>query len=73
LPELAWGTELFGPLLQTEDILHQPLGYGDFSLKVPTGPGLGIAFDEDKLAFFRRDRPKSLVGAPILLPVSAGA
>jgi muconate cycloisomerase len=64
---------LFGPLLQTEDILREPLGYGDFSLKVPTGPGLGIAFDEDKLAFFRRDRPKSVVGVSVLQPVSAGA
>lgn len=73
LPELAWGTELFGPLLQTEEILSEPLGYGDFSLAVPTGPGLGIAFDEDKLAFFRRDRPKSVVGGPVLHPDIAGA
>lgn len=68
LPELAWGTELFGPLLQTEDILTESPAYGDFSLAVPTGPGLGIALDEDKLAHFRRDRP-----APILHPVTAGA
>jgi len=59
---------LFGPLLQTEDILRDPLGYADFSLAVPTGPGLGIAFDEDKLAFFRRDRT-----SPILHAVTAGA
>ncbi|PNU03182.1 muconate/chloromuconate family cycloisomerase [Novosphingobium guangzhouense] len=68
LPELAWGTELFGPLLQTEEILTEPLGYADFSLAVPTGPGLGIALDEDKVAFFRRDR-----SAPTLHPVNAGA
>jgi muconate cycloisomerase len=55
-------------LLQTEDILRDPLGYADFSLTVPTGPGLGIAFDEDKLAFFRRDRT-----SPILHAVTAGA
>lgn len=68
LPDLAWGTELFGPLLQTEDILSEPLGYGDFSLEVPCGPGLGITFDEDKLAFFRRDRT-----APKLHAVTIGA
>lgn len=68
LPDLAWGTELFGPLLQTENILSEPLGYGDFSLVVPTGPGLGISFDEDKLAFFRRDSK-----APALHAVAAGA
>jgi muconate cycloisomerase len=73
LPELAWGTELFGPLLQTEEILAEPPVYADFLLAVPTGPGLGIALDEDKLAFFRRDRTPSSVGAPILHAVSAGA
>jgi muconate cycloisomerase len=68
VPELAWGTELFGPLLQTEEILTEPLGYGDFALKVPTDPGLGIALDPDKIAFFRRDRT-----APILHAVKTGA
>lgn len=55
-PSLAWGTELFGPLLLTQDILTQPLSYGDFALALPQGPGLGIALDEDRLAHFRRDR-----------------
>ncbi|AOR79099.1 muconate cycloisomerase [Sphingomonas sp. LH128] len=68
LPELAWGTELFGPLLQTEEILSEPLAYADFSLAVPTAPGLGVSLDEDKLAFFRRDRT-----APALHAVNAGA
>lgn len=61
LPSLDWGTELFGPLLLTEEILAEPLRYGDFSLTVPDAPGLGIALDEDKVAFFRRDR-----SAPVL-------
>jgi muconate cycloisomerase len=55
-PRLAWGTELFGPLLLTEEILAEPLHYADFALAVPTGPGLGIALDEDKIAHLRRDR-----------------
>lgn len=55
-PKLTWGTELFGPLLLTEEILAEPLDYSDFSLGVPTGPGLGIALDDDKIARFRRDR-----------------
>jgi len=55
-PKLAWGTELFGPLLLTEEILAEPLDYADFTLGVPTGAGLGIALDEDKVARFRRDR-----------------
>lgn len=68
LPELAWGTELFGPLLQTEEILTEPLQYRDFSLSVPSGPGLGVTLDEERLARFRRDRT-----APSVHPVSAGA
>ena len=55
-PNLEWGTELFGPLLLTEEILTEPLDYSEFSLRVPTGPGLGIHLDEAKLAHFRRDR-----------------
>jgi len=54
---LAWGTELFGPLLLTEEILAEPLAYGDFALRVPNRPGLGIELDDDRVAFFRRDRP----------------
>ena len=55
-PSLDWGTELFGPLLLTEEILTEPVAYADFSMPVPTGPGLGIALDEEKIAYFRRDR-----------------
>ena len=57
LSSLAWGTELFGPLLQSEDILAEPLKYGDFMLQVPTGPGLGITLDMEKVRHFRRDGP----------------
>lgn len=52
--ELKLGSELFGPLLLTEDILAEPLVYRDFMLHVPTGPGLGIDIDRDKLAALRR-------------------
>jgi len=52
--DLSFGTELFGPLLLTEEILTEPLVYRDFMLQVPTGPGLGIQIDRDKLAALRR-------------------
>lgn len=58
---IEWGTELFGPLLLTEEILEAPLEYGEFSLRVPTGPGLGIALDESRLGRFRRDRAERSV------------
>ncbi len=56
LNTLVWGTELFGPLLLTEDILSEPPVYRDFELHVSTAPGLGLAIDEERLAFFRRDK-----------------
>ncbi|MBY4899230.1 muconate/chloromuconate family cycloisomerase [Cupriavidus sp. AU9028] len=55
LPQLAWGTELFGPLLLTDDIVVERPTYRDFHLHLPQGPGLGLALDEDKLAHYRRD------------------
>lgn len=53
--QLQWGTELFGPLLLTEEILTEPLDYSDFELAIPSGPGLGLTLDEDRLARFTRD------------------
>lgn len=54
LPQLAWGTELFGPLLVKDDIVVDRPVYKDFSLHLPQGPGLGLAIDEDKLRHYRR-------------------
>ena len=51
---MAWHTELFGPLLMTEEILSEPLYYSEFGLVVPSGPGLGITVDRDRLETFRR-------------------
>jgi len=56
LPRLEWGTELFGPLLLVDDIVRQRPAYQDFSMALPTGPGLGLALDEEKLRRYRRDR-----------------
>lgn len=55
--DLSFGTELFGPLLLTQEILAQPLDYAECSLGIPTGPGLGIRLNPDAVAQFRRDRP----------------
>ena len=62
---LSFGTELFGPLLLTEEILEQPLAYADFGLAVPDGPGLGVRVDADKLAFFRRDAARKTYSAGV--------
>ena len=55
-PQLAWGTELFGPLLLKEDVVVDRPSYRDFELQLPQTPGLGVQLDADKLAFYRRDR-----------------
>jgi len=62
-PKLGFGTELFGPLLLTEDILETPLDYRDFALTLPDGPGLGITLDEDRIAFHRRDASRKTISA----------
>ncbi|PTQ74326.1 muconate cycloisomerase family protein [Pseudomonas sp. GV071] len=54
LNQLVWHTELFGPLLLTEEIVQQAPEYRDFELHVPNTPGLGLALDEERLARFRR-------------------
>lgn len=56
-PALPFGTELFGPLLLTEALLAAPLDYADFGLAVPTGPGLGIMLDEERVAALSREAP----------------
>lgn len=61
---LQWGTELFGPLLLTEEILTEPLDYSDFELTVPGGPGLGVTLDEDRVAFFARDGIRKTISIP---------
>ncbi len=52
--DLSWDTELFGPLLLTEEVLEEPLVYADFALQVPSTPGLGVRVDADKLRRLRR-------------------
>ncbi|SDL23734.1 muconate cycloisomerase [Modicisalibacter muralis] len=54
LPEMAWGTEMFGPLLLKDDIVAEPLHFHDFGVDLPQGPGLGVTLDEDKLAHYSR-------------------
>ena len=60
-PTLAWGTELFGPLLLKDDVVVSRPEYRDFELQLPQVPGLGVQLDLDKLAFYRRDRASHTV------------
>ena len=49
LRSLAWGCEHFGPHILTEDLAVEPLRIADFHIHLPTGPGLGVTLDPDKL------------------------
>ncbi|EPX76613.1 muconate cycloisomerase family protein [Salipiger mucosus] len=66
LPSLAWGTELFGPLLMKVDLLERPIRYADFAVHLPDGPGLGVTLNPDVVAQYRRDRQPGVPG--IALP-----
>lgn len=61
VPQLAWGTELFGPLLLVDDVVVERPRYADFCMTLPEGPGLGLTLDEDKLEHYRRDRHRASV------------
>lgn len=52
--DLAWGSEMFGPLLLKDDIIATPLNFANGQVDLPNGPGLGIEIDEDKLRFYQR-------------------
>ena len=55
-PKLAWGTELFGPLLLKDDIVVAAPRVPRLRAAAAATPGLGVQLDADKLAFYRRDR-----------------
>ena len=54
LRSLAWGCEHFGPHILTADLAVEPVKIADFHIHLPTGPGLGVALDPDKLLRFAR-------------------
>jgi muconate/chloromuconate cycloisomerase len=54
LPQLSAGCELVGPLLLTDDIVVEPVTYAGGDLVVPTGPGLGVEVDWEKVDQYRR-------------------
>ena len=61
LAPFAWGCELFGPLLIDDGLTTVPLDFRDFAIHLPTGTGHGVEIDEEKLAFYRRDRNRAQV------------
>lgn len=54
LPTLEWGCEHFGPQILTGDLVTEPLRFADFDIHLPTGPGLGVTLDPDRVAAYAR-------------------
>lgn len=54
LRDLSWGCEHFGPQILVGDLVAEPLRFEDFHVHLPTGPGIGVALDPDKLRAFAR-------------------
>jgi muconate/chloromuconate cycloisomerase len=53
LPELFYPTDLRGPELLTDDILHESIHIQDGYAVLPEGAGLGVQVDEEKLEKYR--------------------
>jgi muconate cycloisomerase len=54
LRELTWGCEHFGPQILVDEFVSEPLRFQDFHVCVPTGPGIGVLLDQDKLRHYAR-------------------
>lgn len=63
VPELRLGSELFGPLRLSDDVVTDPIRVQDGVLQVPDGPGLGVVLDEDRVAFLARRRGGACFGS----------
>jgi len=55
LRELAWGCEHFGTQILTDDLVTEPLHFADFHIHLPSGPGIGVTLDQDKLRRYARN------------------
>ncbi|MFZ2175811.1 MAG: muconate/chloromuconate family cycloisomerase [Rhodococcus sp. (in: high G+C Gram-positive bacteria)] len=54
-PGINFGTELFGPLLFSEELLQKPLKYGQGKVYLPEGPGLGVELNMDAVKAWTRN------------------
>lgn len=55
LRRLDWGCEHFGPQILTDDLVTEPLRFADFHIHLPSGPGIGVTLDRDKLRRYARN------------------
>ncbi len=55
LRTLEWGCEHFGPQILTGDLVTEPLRFEDFNIHLPTGPGIGVTLDPDRIRAYARN------------------
>ena len=55
IPEMTFGTELFGPLLFKDTITANDIEYENFEIKIPKGPGFGMIIDKEKVCHYSRE------------------
>ncbi|VEF46600.1 mandelate racemase/muconate lactonizing protein [Bacillus freudenreichii] len=58
IPNLDYGSELFGPGWLADDPVKNPLTIKDGTILVPEGPGLGVELDEEKVKKYERKEEK---------------
>lgn len=56
IPNLRYPCYMFGPLKYNSDVLKEDLDIKNGQIKLPTGPGLGVELDEDKLRLMSATR-----------------
>lgn len=54
LPEMKFGTEIFGPLLFKDNITVNDIQFENFEVIVPSGPGFGMEIDKEKVKHYAR-------------------
>lgn len=54
IPNLQFGTEIFGPLLFKDDITETTLQFENFEVVIPNGPGFGLNIDREKVKHYAR-------------------
>lgn len=55
IPEMTFGTELFGPLLFKDTVTANDIEYENFEIKIPKGPGFGMIIDKEKVRHYSRE------------------
>lgn len=54
LPEMKFGTEIFGPLLFKDNLTLNDIRFENFEVIVPDGPGFGMEIDKEKVKHYAR-------------------